>query len=251
MATDETTQKEQTTASQATKAVEHPSELDFDNVIEQTDFTAEDQTHFWRRFFQRHQPDDLSDSDLRIIADHPASDSIMPDEDVPVDVYYDCLIQSDFFRYLGSDHPGLARSLTTYQDWWRTHIQKQADQVRSALIDLAENDRVEIYRRIDVEPGWVDDLKEDDQLGTFWADSADSAQAHWSDGSEVELLLHGQVKPTDIDWRTTASLRLKPTLAHEDEIRPVSSAPIRLVEVIDVSADDGENKLDEPLIGVA
>ena len=68
-------------------------------------------------------------------------------------------------------------------------------------------------------------------LGIYWSYDTDKAEAHWGDGG-VEYLLQSRVNARYVDWESTLTMNLHPTIGYEEaEVRLYKGTPLYIEAV--------------------
>ena len=137
-----------------------------------------------------------------------------------------------------------------FKDWVRKQVENKYFDVEYALHDVINlNNTVDIYRAMTVSENWLEHLvQQGKHLGIYWSYDPNAAEAHWAraDNSH-EVLIHGKVPETSVDWESTFMLNMDIALGEDEkEIRLYDGVPVTILEISiegeeqDISALEGK-----------
>jgi len=121
-----------------------------------------------------------------------------------------------------------------FQDWLMNELSdRYYDVVRNIRSKIKPDNRIDIWRMMTVENGWVIHLmKEGKHLGIYWSWEENAAEAHWGQSGNNRVLIKSSIKEENIDWENTVALNMDINIGEDEkEIRLFKNTPLKIEEL--------------------
>lgn len=119
-------------------------------------------------------------------------------------------------------------------EYVQSELESKFEDVKYDIGHITKGGWITIYRKMTVDPKWLNNLKRNKHLGIFWSWDKHAAEAHWGSFGKGhrEITLISRVKEIHIDWVDTFQLNISPSTGEEErEIRLFKNTPIKLIAV--------------------
>lgn len=92
-----------------------------------------------------------------------------------------------------------------------------------------ESGKIKLYRAMDVDENWMEHLKtKGKHLGIYWSWDSEGAEAHWSKGKKLDIIMETEIDEKYINWQETLTMNMHPSYSEEKEIRLFKNTPINI-----------------------
>lgn len=92
-----------------------------------------------------------------------------------------------------------------------------------------ESGKIKLYRAMDVDENWMEHLKtKGKHLGIYWSWDSEGAEAHWSKGKKLDIIMETEIDEKYINWQETLTMNMLPSYSEEKEIRLFKNTPLNI-----------------------
>ena len=178
------------------------------------------------------------------------------DSDILTDKFIKDFINDNYTGYLSyyieendldeNDENEIQDSVEYYEyvkDILERGLEEAKDNIYYKIND--ESGKIKLYRAMDVDENWLEHLKtKGKHLGIYWSWDSDGAEAHWSKGKKLDIIMETEIDEKYINWQETLTMNMHPSYSEEKEIRLFKNTPINInrISINDKDVDITEIK---------
>ena len=113
------------------------------------------------------------------------------------------------------------------KDMLELSLDEAKDSIRYKIND--ESGKIKLYRAMDVDENWLEHLKtKGKHLGIYWSWDSEGAEAHWSKGKKLDIVMETEIDEMYINWQETLTMNMHPSYSEEKEIRLFKNTPLNI-----------------------